>query len=326
MTPEEDLPTWDDVLDAGVRVAPHVHRTPVVTSATLDREVGASVLLKCESFQRVGAFKFRGACNAVFSLSDQEAQRGVATHSSGNHAQAIALAAKLRGIGATIVMPENAPQVKRAAVLGYGASIRLCAPTLASREATLVQVVQETGATPIHPYDDRRVIAGQGTAALELLADHGPVDLLLAPVGGGGLLGGTALVAEAHPGVRVIACEPQEADDAFRSFVRGERVPAVDPTTIADGLRTSIGVRNFALMRRAVDAVVTVPEEEIRAATLWVMERLKLVVEPSAAVPVAALRTGAVREALERWGVHLEGMRVGVILSGGNIDLPAFFR
>ena len=306
-------PTLADILAAAERIRPYAHRTPVWTCASLDRAVGARVFLKCENLQRVGAFKFRGACNAVFSLSEQEAARGVVCHSSGNHAQALALAARLRGVPAHIVMPSTAPGVKKAAVAGYGGQITFCEPTLAAREATQAEVVARTGATIVHPYNDARVIAGQGTAALELLQDHPDLDVILAPVGGGGLLSGTAIAAqETAPGIRVIAAEPEGADDAFRSLAAGRILPSVQPRTIADGLLTSLGSLTFPIIQERVERIVPVSEAGIVAAMKFVWERAKLVIEPSAAVPLALL--------WER-RFDLTGLRVGVILSGGNVDL-----
>jgi len=306
-------PTLTQILEAAERIRPYAHRTPVLTCASLDRAVGATVFLKCENFQKVGAFKFRGACNAVFSLGAAEAARGVATHSSGNHAQALALAARLRGIPAHIVMPANAPAVKRAGVAGYGGRITLCEPVLAAREATLAEVVARTGAAVVHPYDDERVIAGQGTAALELLQEVPGLDVVLAPVGGGGLLSGTAIaVTESARGILVIAGEPEGADDAFRSLAEGRIVPSVRPETIADGLLTSLGELTFPIIRDRVERIVTVSEPAIVAAMRFIWERGKLLVEPSSAVPLALL--------WER-KVDLSGLRIGVILTGGNVDL-----
>ena len=306
-------PTLADIRTAAERIRPFAHRTPVLTCASLDRAVGAQVFLKCENLQRVGAFKFRGACNAVFSLSGQEAARGVVCHSSGNHAQALALAARLRGIPAHIVMPSSAPGVKKAAVAGYGGQITFCEPTLAAREATQAEVVARTGATIVHPYSDARVIAGAGTAALELLQEHPELDVVLAPVGGGGLLSGTAIAAQGlAPAIRVIAAEPALADDAFRSLAAGRILPSENPRTIADGLLTSLGELNFPIIQERVERIVTVSEAGIVAAMKFVWERAKLVIEPSAAVPVALL--------WER-RIDLTGLRVGVILSGGNVDL-----
>ncbi len=305
--------TLADIRLAAERIRPYVHRTPVMTCSTLDRQVGAQVFLKCENLQRVGAFKFRGACNAVFSLAEDETRHGVVTHSSGNHAQALALAARLRGIPAYIVMPRTAPAVKKAAVAGYGGQITFCEPTLEARETTQAQVVARTGATPIHPYNDPRIIAGQGTAALELLEEVPDLDVILAPVGGGGLLSGTAVAAQGlKPGIRVIAGEPEGADDACRSLAAGRILPSVDPRTIADGLLTSLGELTFAIIREQVERIVPVSEAGIVAAMRFLWERAKLLVEPSAAVPVGVLwerRAG------------LEGLRVGVVLSGGNVDL-----
>ncbi len=309
----EGLPTIAEVRAATERIRPYAHRTPVLTCASLDAMTGAALFFKCENFQRVGAFKFRGAANAVLSLSDEEASRGVATHSSGNHAAALALAARLRSIPAHVVMPRTAKAVKRAAVAGYGARIVLCEPTLAAREATLADVVAATGATVVHPYNDARVIAGQGTAALELLADVPGLDLVLAPVGGGGLLSGTAIaVAGVSPNTRVVGAEPAAADDAFRSFHEGRIVPSVDPRTVADGLLTSLGTLTFAIIRERVAEIVTVSEDAIVAAMRHTWERMKIVIEPSSAVPLGALLEGKFPAA---------GKRIGVIISGGNVDL-----
>jgi threonine dehydratase len=305
--------TLADVQVAAARIKPYAHYTPVLTCASLNDLAGAELICKCENFQKVGAFKFRGACNAVFGLSDQDARYGVATHSSGNHAAAVALAARLRGVPAHIVMPDNAPAVKKAAVAGYGGSIVYCAPTLVAREAALERVVHETGATFIHPYNDARVIAGQGTAALELLADVADLDVIMAPVGGGGLLSGTAIVTAAlSPSTQVIAAEPEAADDAYRSLQAGEILLANDPRTIADGLRTSLGPLTFAIIQQHVEQIVTVSEEAIVSAMRYVWERMKIVIEPSAAVPIGAL--------LEK-KIDLTGKRIGVILSGGNVSL-----
>jgi threonine dehydratase len=307
------LPTLADIQQAATRIRPYAHRTPVFTCSSLNQLVGAEVFCKCENFQRVGAFKFRGACNAVFALSEAEAQRGVATHSSGNHAAALALAAQLRGIPARIVMPKTAPAVKKAAVAGYGGQIVFCEPTLAARETTLAQVVAETGATFIPPYNHMHVIAGQGTAAMELCADVPGLDVVLAPVGGGGLVSGTALaVAALSPGTRVIATEPAGADDAYRSLQAGHILPSIHPKTIADGLLTSLGELTFAIIQQHVEQIVTVSEEAIIRAMRTIWERMKIIIEPSAAVPIGVL--------LEQH-VDLRGKRLGVILSGGNVDL-----
>ena len=308
-----DLPGERDIREAAARIAPYTHRTPVMTSQYFDSLVAGQVFFKCENFQKVGAFKFRGAANAVFSLSDEEAARGVATHSSGNHAQALALAARLRGTKAYIVMPSNAPRVKRQAVADYGAEIIDCEATVASRESTAEQVVADTGATFIHPYNDRRIIAGQGTAALELMQSHPDLEMLIAPVGGGGLISGTALtIAALSPTTRVIAAEPKGADDAYRSLQAGELIPSVNPQTIADGLRTSLGDLTFAIIRQHVEQIVTVSEEAITRAMYLVWQRMKIIIEPSAAVPVAAVLDQQVDAA---------GKRIGIILSGGNVDL-----
>ncbi|HLF73002.1 MAG TPA: pyridoxal-phosphate dependent enzyme [Anaerolineales bacterium] len=306
-------PSLDDIRKAAERISPYIHRTPVLTNQALDQRVGAEVCLKCENLQKVGAFKFRGACNAVFSLSEQDAGRGVSTHSSGNHAQALALAAKLRGIPAYIVMPDNAPGVKKAAVAGYGGQITFCEPTLEAREATLARVVEQTGSTVIHPYNDERVIAGQGTVALELLEEEPDLDVIIAPVGGGGLVSGTALAATGlKNGIRVIAGEPETADDAYRSLRTGQIIPSVKPKTIADGLLTSLGSLTFPIIKQHVEQIVTVSEQGIIDSMKFIWERAKIVIEPSAAVAVAVLWEGK---------IDLRGLKVGVILSGGNVDL-----
>lgn len=307
--------SFSDIEKASARIRPWINRTPVLTCGAIDSICGGHLFFKCENFQKAGAFKSRGAVNAVFSLSDDEAQSGVATHSSGNHAAALALAASRRGIPAYVVMPENAPEVKKKAVEGYGAQIHYCRPTLAAREEKLAQVVEKTGAAFIHPYDDDRVIAGQGTAALELFAETGELDAVIAPVGGGGLLSGTALCARgASPRTEVWAAEPEGADDAFRSFYEGKLVPSVDPDTIADGLLTSLSERTFAIIRENVAGIVTVSEEEIVSSMRLVWERMKIVIEPSSAVPLAALVSRSI-EARNR--------RIGIILSGGNVNLDS---
>ncbi len=303
----------DSVREAARRIGPYAHRTPVLTCASLDQMVNARLFFKCENLQKAGAFKFRGACNAVFSLSEEEASRGVATHSSGNHAAALALAAQMRGIEALVVMPKDAPRVKRAAVAGYGASIVYCEPTEQARRETLARVVEETGAVFVHSYNDPLVIAGQGTAALELLEEVSGLDVVMAPVGGGGLMSGTALaVSGLSPETRVIGAEPEGADDAYRSLQEGRVIPSVNPKTVADGLLMSLGDLTFPIIRACVEQIVTVSEEEIVAAMRHVWERMKIIIEPSAAVPVGAL--------FER-KIDLRGLRIGVILSGGNVDL-----
>jgi threonine dehydratase len=306
-------PDLDDIRAAAVRIRGHVHRTPVLTCATLDARCGARLFFKCENLQKVGAFKMRGAANAVLSLDDAAASRGVATHSSGNHAQALARAARERGIPAYIVMPTSAPAVKRQAVAGYGAEIIPCEPTLAARESTLREVVARTGAVFVPPYDDERIIAGQGTAALELLEDVPDLDWVLCPVGGGGLLAGTAVAVRGlRPQARVVGVEPAGADDAARSLAAGRRLPSENPRTICDGLLTALGERNFPLIQRLVHAIWTVTDPEVIAAMRLVFERLKLVVEPSGVVGLAAALAPA---------DDLRGARVGVIFSGGNVDL-----
>jgi len=305
----------EDVRAAAERIAPWARRTPVHTCGELDRRAGRRLFFKCEQFQKVGAFKFRGACNAVQRLTGEAALRGVVTHSSGNHAQALALAARIRGVAAHVVMPDNAKPPKKRAVEGYGARIVECAPTLAAREETAARVLAETGGTFVPPYDHADVIAGQGTAALELLAEVPDLEAIVAPVGGGGLVSGTAVTARGLGGrVRVFAAEPLGADDAARSKATGTLVPQTSPRTIADGLLTSLGELTWPIVRDLVEDVVTVEEEEIVAAMRLSWERAKLLVEPSSAVAVAAVLSERFRA--------LDGLeRVGVILSGGNVDL-----
>lgn len=301
------------MLAAQQRILPYIHRTPVLTCQTLDQMVGASLFFKCENFQKMGAFKMRGAANAILQLTEEQRQRGVATHSSGNFAQAMALAAQMLGIPAYIVMPSNSPEVKKAAVRGYGGEIIECEPNLAAREETLAQVVERTGATFVHPFNDGNVIIGQGTAALELLQDVPNLDLLIAPVGGGGLLAGTALAAQDFSKkTKVWAGEPQGASDAWDSKQAGKIIPQLNPQTIADGLRTSLGDKTWPIIRDHVERIVLVSEEEIVAALRLLMERMKIVVEPSGAVALAAILKE--KEAVA-------GKRVGIILSGGNVDL-----
>jgi threonine dehydratase/serine racemase len=305
------------VRDAAERIASFAHRTPVMTCATLDRLAGRSLFFKCEHLQKAGAFKFRGACNAVRKLAPDVAARGVVTHSSGNHAGALALAAKLRGIPAHVVMPRNASPVKRRAVQEYGGRIVECEPTLAARETTAAAVLAETGGTLIPPYDHPDIIAGQGTAALELLEQVPGLEAIVAPVGGGGLVSGLSVAAKGlAPSIRVFAAEPAGADDAARSKAAGKRIPQMGPKTIADGLLTSLGELTWPVVRDLVERVVTVREEEIIAAMRLAWERAKLLIEPSAAVAVAAVLADEFRA--------LPGFdRVGVVLSGGNVNLDA---
>ena len=302
-------------LDAAYeRVRRAAHRTPVLTSTFFNEHLEAELFFKCESFQKMGAFKFRGAWNAVSNLGEEELARGVVTHSSGNHAQALALAARLRGTRATIVMPKSAPAVKLAAVRGYGAEVVLCEPTVFARESGVEAIIAETGAVLIHPFNDPRIVAGQSTAARELIEDVPDLDLIVAPVGGGGLLSGTALAARHFStGTRVWGAEPSAADDAWRSLRSGRIEPAVSPPqTIADGLLTCLGELTFAVIREHAEGIVTVDDERIVETMRQVWERMKIVIEPSAAVPLAALLAG---------GLEVKGRRVGVIFSGGNVDL-----
>ncbi|MEN3369046.1 MAG: threonine dehydratase [Verrucomicrobiota bacterium] len=297
------------------RIRAHIHRTPVLTSERLDAASGASLFFKCENFQKVGAFKARGATNAVFALDDETARRGVATHSSGNHAAALSRAAGLRGIAAYIVMPSNSPKVKVHAVEGYGGRIVFCEPNQRAREEACARVIAETGATLIHPFENEDVMAGQGTIAIELLEEVSDLDLLLCPVGGGGVLCGTAVAAKTlRPEIRVIAVEPAGADDAAQSFRQRQLVYQEQKNTIADGLRTNLGAPNFELIQCYVDDIVTVSDEAIVAAMRRIWETMKIVVEPSGAVPYAAVLE-------ERF--DFRGKRIGLILTGGNVDLEA---
>lgn len=309
------LPTAADVLAAAARIAPHAHRTPVLTSASLDELTGARLHFKCENFQRSGAFKFRGACNAVWALDEAVAARGVVTHSSGNHGAALALAARGRGIPAHVVVPEGAVASKLAAIEAYGAVLHRCAPTMAARDAMAAQVQLATGASLVHPFANADVIAGQGTAALELLAETGPLDLVLTPVGGGGLVCGTALAVHGQdPGIAVFGAEPEGAADTFESLRQGRRITDLVPDTVCDGLRGTIGEPNLALLQAHRVQVLLVSDAHTLAAMRLAWERLKVIIEPSCATVLAAVL---------RFPEHFAGRRVGLILSGGNVDLAA---
>lgn len=310
-----DAPDFDDVLAAAARIAPHARVTPVLRSRSLDALAGCELHFKCEPLQRIGAFKFRGAANAVFGLDDATAARGVVTQSSGNHGAAIALACRLRGIPAHVVAPDNTPKIKLAAIREFGATLVHCAPTLAARDAACAQVLADTGGELVHPYNDARVIAGQGTATLELLAEVRGLDAVIAPVSGGGLLSGTAIAAHGlDAAIEVWGAEPAQAADAHASLARGERVTDMTPDTVCDGLRAQLGTLTFPILRAHCAGIGLASEAEIVRAMRLVWERLKLVIEPSAAVPLAVV----LRER-ERFA----GRRVGVILSGGNVDLDA---
>ena len=307
-------PTYADVEAAAARIAGLAEVTPVRRSRSLDALAGAELHFKCENLQHVGAFKFRGACNAVFALTDAEAARGVVTHSSGNHGAALALAARRRGIAAHVVVPSGAVPAKVAAIRAFGATVHECAPTLAAREARVVDVLAETGGRLVHPYTDPLVIAGQGTAALELMREVRGLDVLVTPVGGGGLVCGTALAASGQArAIPVVGAEPEGAPDAHDSLARGERVTAMTPDTICDGLRALVGPINFELMRAHGVDVRLVGDDEVRAAMRLAWERLKLVIEPSAATVLAAVL---------RYPGRFAGRRVGLVLSGGNVEFP----
>jgi threonine dehydratase len=308
-----DTPDIEAIRVAHRRISARVHRTPVITSESLDEIAGARLFFKCENLQKTGSFKIRGATNAVFSLTEEEAKRGVVAPSSGNHAAALALAARWRGISAWIVMPSNSSATKIRSVEAYGGKITLCEPNIASREATTAAIIQQTGAHLVHPYNDVRVIAGQGTAALELLEQAPDLDFILTPASGGGLLSGTAIVAKClRPGINVVGSEPRNADDAYRSMASGKIEPGSPNETMADGLRATLSPLTFSILRERVDRISLVAEEEIVSTMLLLWERTKLVVEPSAAVAAAPAL-------LRRIGA--EGKRVGIILSGGNLDL-----
>ncbi|HEY4257498.1 MAG TPA: pyridoxal-phosphate dependent enzyme [Candidatus Udaeobacter sp.] len=308
---------FDKIRAAHERIDAHIHRTPVLTSERLNEAspAAAGLFFKCENFQKIGAFKARGATNAVFALDDATARRGVATHSSGNHGAAVARAAKLRKIPAHIVMPSNSAKVKVRAVESYGAHIVFCEPTEEAREASCAEVIKKIGATLIHSFENEDVIAGQGTAAVELLEDIPVLDLVMCPVGGGGLLSGTAIAAKSmRPKIKVIAVEPANADDAAQSFRGGRRIVTEKKFTIADGLRTNVGERTFPIIQRYVDDIVTVSEEAITSAMRTIWETMKIIIEPSAAVPYAAIVENR---------IAVQGKRVGIILTGGNVDLDA---
>lgn len=304
---------FDDIKQAHERIKKSIHRTPILTSQAINAITGADLFFKCENFQKGGAFKFRGAMNAVLSLSDEEAKFGVVTHSSGNHAGALTLAAKIRGCPAYLVMPEMAPKAKKAAVLGYGGKITECESSMSSREEVVQQVIAKTNAKLIHPFNDERIIAGQGTAAIELIEDVEELDVVLAPVSGGGLLSGTAISTKSlNKNILVYGCEPENADDAYRSLQTGVLQSIDNPKTIADGLRASLGEKTFAIIKKYVDGIFLVSEEEIVQAMKYLWERMKIVVEPSGAVSFAALLKSR---------PELNGKRIGIILSGGNVDL-----
>jgi len=308
-----NLPQYQDLLNAKERIAPFINNTPIHTSQSINQLLEANIFFKCENFQKVGAFKFRGAMNAVQLLSENQKSKGVATHSSGNHAAALALAAKKEGIKAYVVMPETAPKVKIEAVKNYGAEITFCEPTLEAREKNLNEIVAKTGATFIHPYNRLDIIAGQGTACIELIDKVKGLDIIMAPVGGGGLLSGTAIAAKNRiPRVKVFGAEPEMANDAYLSFSKKEFVPSINPRTIADGLLPSLGNITYEIILSKVDQIYTASEKAIINAMRMVWERMKIIIEPSSAVPVAAI--------IENRAVF-KGKNIGVIISGGNVDL-----
>jgi threonine dehydratase len=306
------LPSLDDIKKAHSRIKPFIHKTPVISSQQLNKLFGCELYFKCENFQKVGAFKFRGATNAVLSLSTSEKSRGVVTHSSGNHAAALALAARMSGVKANIVMPDNAPVVKKNAVAGYGADITFCKPTLQAREETTLMIMEKTGATLVHPYDNFDVICGQGTASLELLIEKNDLDIVIAPVGGGGLMSGTSTCVKGiNKLIQVIGAEPLNANDAYISFTTGILTPSVNPQTIADGLLTSLSELTFSIINENVDKVYTATEQSIIDCMLLIWERMKIIIEPSSATVLAIIK--------ENPDVF-RGKKTGLILSGGNVD------
>jgi len=318
-------PSWEAILAAHRRIAPRIHRTPVLRSTSLNAVTGAQLFFKCENLQKTGSFKIRGASNAILSLTEQEAARGIVTQSSGNHGAAVACAAAWRGIPAWIVMPRNAPAVKAKAIEGYGGKVVFCEPTVTARKATCDRVEAETGAHLVHPYDDDRIIAGQATAAKELLEEVGDLDAVFAPVSGGGLLSGTCLGAKGiRADVRIFGCEPERADDAYRSLTTGTLQSQDSSDTIADGLRASLAPRTFAILRRHVERILLVSEEEIISAARLVWERMKIIIEPSSAVAIAPLlRPGVVASLNLPKRADAAVPKLGVILSGGNVDLSS---
>lgn len=321
----EQAPSWQAICDAHARIAPRIHRTPIFTSASLDALAGARLFFKCDNLQKTGSFKIRGACNAILSLSNEQAARGIVTQSSGNHGAAVACAAAWRRVPAYIVMPKNAPKVKIQAIEAYGGKITFCEPKVSSRKETCDRVQAQTGAHLIHPYDDDRIIAGQATAAKELLEDLPDLDALFAPVSGGGLLSGTCLSAKnIRKDTRIIGCEPARADDAYRSLTTGMLHSIDSSDTIADGLRASLSARTFAILRKHLDRILLVTEEEIISTARLVWERMKIIIEPSSAVALAPLlKPGVVKSLNLPPRSDGQAPKLGVILSGGNVDLDA---
>ena len=307
------IPTLEDMRTARARITPHIHVTPVLTSRMLDEVSGAELFFKCENFQKAGAFKARGASNAVFGLSDEQAARGVATHSSGNHGTCLSYAAKQRGIPCTVVMPRTAPQAKKDAVMGYGGRVVECEPSTSSREAVFAEVVAETGAEFVHPYNDHRVIAGQATCSAELIEQVDGLDAVIAPIGGGGMMSGTCLTLSGlAPQIKIYAAEPEQADDAYRSFKAGHIIADDAPNTVADGLKVPLKELTWHFVQKHVTDILTVSEEEIVEAMKLIWRRLKIVMEPSSAVPLATILKNP---------KIFTGKRVGVIVTGGNVDL-----
>jgi threonine dehydratase len=306
------LPSFSDIQAAHSRIKPFIHKTPVMSSQQLNKLFDCELFFKCENFQKIGAFKFRGATNAILSLTPEERSRGVVTHSSGNHAAALALAARMNGVKAHIVMPDNAPVVKKNAVAGYGAEITFCKPTLQAREETTRSIIEKTGATLVHPYDNFNVICGQGTAALELLNEKSDLEIVIAPIGGGGLMSGTSTCVKGiNNKIQVIGAEPLNANDAFISFNSGKLTPSVNPLTVADGLLTSLSELTFSVIRKNVDQIFTAKEYSIISCMLLVWERMKIIIEPSSATVLAIIQENP---------DFFRGRKIGLIISGGNVD------
>ena len=306
------IPSKNDLIIANERINSYINYTPVLHSSTLNQKLGCNVYFKCENFQKMGAFKMRGASNCLLKMNQNDLRKGVATHSSGNFAQAVALIAKMTNTEAHIVMPSNAPKVKKNSTIGYGANVIDCEPTLKDRELTLKKVINNTGAQPMHPYNDISVIEGNATAAMELLEEIPIIDSIITPVGGGGLVAGTCLAAHYFSNAKVYGAEPKGADDAYRSFKKGEIIPMENPNTIADGLRTSLGEIGFEIMKEHLEDIFTVSESEIISAMKWVWQKMKIIIEPSSAVPLAGLIKNH---------NQFKGKSVGIIISGGNVDL-----
>ncbi|GAM17165.1 hypothetical protein SAMD00019534_003400, partial [Acytostelium subglobosum LB1] len=313
--------SFNDIKEAYERIKPHIHKTPVLTCQSINEIAGKELFFKCENFQKVGAFKFRGACNSVFKLSEDDLKRGVTTHSSGNHGQALALAARMRNTTAYVVVPKNAPKIKLDAIIGYGANVHLCEPTLQARESGVEALIAQHGCKMIHPFDNADVIAGQGTVAIELLSQVENLDAIIVPIGGGGVMSGVTIAAKTiNPDIKIIGAEPLGADDAFRSFEKGVKLPHRDnnPNTIADGLLTTVGDLTFPIIKSHVHSIITVDDNEIKAAMKLVWDRMKIIIEPSSATVLAVVLSEKFKE---KYGNDGKVKRIGLVITGGNVDL-----